>query len=351
MPLSLKDNFELAAQAVAYARKIIKKGSTQIENNSLSSDEYDELFDFVKEHREFMRSQLQISESSRIISNERLYRYEKLVALSTAYGLGNCFELSLQAFDFLLSNPKASDTNVEIFDIKGSDHIFIVIGRDPKSDPNDPMSWGKNAVICDPWSSQVYKASEYLTELKGFKRTFDDSERALNTLEDFDPTKHQLVTGKGNNYSAAEIRILKDKNIPEVIDIFKIKAAYLLDKIPAYKNKLIRCQLQNKTAIISESIENLDKMENSLRQKIKELNNFRSTTPDFRTLSTALYDLLERTQRAITPTSQVQDILKKYDAIMKYPKLAFFSRQAPSKPVIEQPVSIVFSQPIPLHRS
>lgn len=41
---------------------------------------------------------------------------------------------------------------------------MLVIGRNPHSDPDDINTWGKNAVICDPWANRFYEANQFKLE-------------------------------------------------------------------------------------------------------------------------------------------------------------------------------------------
>ena len=67
---------------------------------------------------------------------------------------GNCGEFSSLAFMYLY------DKNVrpiEWMALIGADHAFVVIGRNKKSNINNALSWGANAVICDPWGQGFRK--------------------------------------------------------------------------------------------------------------------------------------------------------------------------------------------------
>lgn len=75
-----------------------------------------------------------------------------------------CSELSLWALDYILNHVPGVDA--ELYKIKGSDHVFLVINRQQNnSEPDKPETWGKSAVICDPMVNKVYSASEYIPEL------------------------------------------------------------------------------------------------------------------------------------------------------------------------------------------
>lgn len=41
---------------------------------------------------------------------------------------------------------------------------MLVIGRNPCSKPDDIDTWGKNAVIYDPWANRFYEANQFKSE-------------------------------------------------------------------------------------------------------------------------------------------------------------------------------------------
>jgi len=105
--------------------------------------------------------------------------------------IGKCGELTTLVLFYLLK--KRLPVRVEILNFdekKKGDHTFVVIGRDPGSDLNDPSTWGKNAVIVDPWLRIAYPVSlapQHLKNCCGFDRS-----TGLPKLEPFDPNKHHI---------------------------------------------------------------------------------------------------------------------------------------------------------------
>ncbi len=51
----------------------------------------------------------------------------------------------------------------------GGEHVFVVIDRDPHSDPNDPRTWGDRAVVVDSWAGKedVFRAGQAGREIFG----------------------------------------------------------------------------------------------------------------------------------------------------------------------------------------
>lgn len=70
---------------------------------------------------------------------------------------GNCDELAALAFAYLAE--KAGRTRpLEIFQVFGGDHAFVVIGRRDSRTGGDMTTWNADAVICDPWAEHVCSA-------------------------------------------------------------------------------------------------------------------------------------------------------------------------------------------------
>ena len=69
----------------------------------------------------------------------------------------------------------------------------VVIGRDPGSSPLDMRTWGKNAIMCDPWADEVYPLSDV--------RKFQQPEKDVKVFIGSEP-KHYL---SGNFSIEAEV--------------------------------------------------------------------------------------------------------------------------------------------------
>lgn len=48
---------------------------------------------------------------------------------------------------------------------RGPDHVMLVIGRDPSTDPTSPSTWGETTVICDPWAERSYPVARFNEEM------------------------------------------------------------------------------------------------------------------------------------------------------------------------------------------
>lgn len=78
-------------------------------------------------------------------------------SVSKRFGCGNCAEHAAIAFIYL------RDAQIRPLDFMAymkawTDHAFVVLGREESSDLGDPGTWGKSAVVCDPYYDVAYSA-------------------------------------------------------------------------------------------------------------------------------------------------------------------------------------------------
>lgn len=113
---------------------------------------------------------------------------QKIAAVAKKHGIGTCLEMSAVALDYCIENRVSQ--RAEIFYLEGGNHVFLVLGRDPKSTPSNYEEWGSNAVICDTWSGKVFPSSEIDSNLKNFVKLKTVGTHISTILEPFDPKKH-----------------------------------------------------------------------------------------------------------------------------------------------------------------
>lgn len=113
---------------------------------------------------------------------------QKIAQTAQRFKVGTCYELAAVGFDYAV-NQKAIQ-RVEIFCIENGNHVFLVIGRDPKSDPKNFKTWGP-AVICDPWRGKTYRADEKDAFVNFKSQDFIDG-KFVTSLEPFDPKTQSL---------------------------------------------------------------------------------------------------------------------------------------------------------------
>lgn len=91
-----------------------------------------------------------------------------LITKKTA--IGNCGHMSSIAL-FKAMEMGIWNTHIDFVSIKQGDHALIVIGRDPKSDPQDYKTWGLNAVVLDTWAGKIFKINEVVAHLQNWGGT------------------------------------------------------------------------------------------------------------------------------------------------------------------------------------
>lgn len=229
--ISLQETLDIAARAKQHARTLVLKGSTQLENNKLlytNREMREALFVGVKQVRDACSKTF--DNAKRILEKDEVVNYyENEIAFSCKYSLGNCFELALQALDHVLRKERV-DMFAELYLLQGGDHGFLVLNRKPESDPELPETWGDAAVICDPWSNEVYPAIQYRLKLKDFYRDIDGE----NLVEDFDPDKHTLKP-----YGDMNTQYLhRYRNVGRIKTNFIEEMRYFILVLEEYRDKL-----------------------------------------------------------------------------------------------------------------
>jgi len=82
----------------------------------------------------------------------------QMAAKAEHVGCGNCGEQAALAFVHLHERLRARP--LDFMARTDKDHAFVVIGRVSGSDAGDFHTWGKEAVVCDPWVGKAYPARE-----------------------------------------------------------------------------------------------------------------------------------------------------------------------------------------------
>lgn len=77
---------------------------------------------------------------------------------------GNCGEQAAIAFMFLYDRGVRP---IDYMSRVNANHAFVVIGRKLPSKASAPSTWGKDAVICDPWAGHAYAARLSRHRMKG----------------------------------------------------------------------------------------------------------------------------------------------------------------------------------------
>ncbi len=170
----------LATKSLQYARSSIREGSTWLENNVLPREEQENLSSRVQTMREHVKSQREQWLKNNLWLKDTPLDSSVYFHLCLKHALlerlGNCMELSTVALYFALQTADQhllhSDSHylAEVVQTKDQSHAFVIFGRLRNSDLTDPKTWGKNAVVCDPWANRCYAASTIASNLQGFSQ-------------------------------------------------------------------------------------------------------------------------------------------------------------------------------------
>ncbi len=116
--------------------------------------------------------------------------------------IGNCGEMAAVAF-FKALEKGMWNVPVDIVYITNGDHAFLVIGREPDSDPENYKTWGPSAVVVDAWSKKVYKVSDLEANLEDYFGL--DETTGEPKLRPFDPKTQGLAVVLSSGTSIREL--------------------------------------------------------------------------------------------------------------------------------------------------
>lgn len=195
--MGLEENLALGRKAADFARHIVKFGTTHLGFDALPEERQRELEDM----RDIMRELTDYDEEdpfSLIEVNGEISRFQNEVDRINTFEFGNCHEMACIGLDYVLKESKQRaelcilevrpDLTSDVMDEEEaeqlSDHAFLLIGSEAVGDEiYEPEKWGKDAVICDPWSGDVFPAHEYKTQL----RRYDEKINRVGKYEEQPP--------------------------------------------------------------------------------------------------------------------------------------------------------------------
>lgn len=150
--VKLNRNLELAKEAIVHVKQALPLGA--VNDGTLSCCEV------VRHNKllEIMRKDYE-SRYDKLPKMPEFEFYRLVSDVAKEHKIGNCFEQSCVAFSFL--RDVYNVRKVDRFRVFNADHGFVVIGRIPNSDITNPFSWGAKAVVCDPWASLYYIATDF----------------------------------------------------------------------------------------------------------------------------------------------------------------------------------------------
>ncbi|QRN03561.1 hypothetical protein GH742_06635 [Legionella sp. MW5194] len=107
----------------------------------------------------------------------------------------NCAEFS-DIFVHLFNKLNLKNERIELFEISNSDHGFVVLSRDPDSNPAQFKTWGDRALVVDVWAGKIYPATSIPEQLSTFSSmdiTLGKATRHYVFIAPFIPGYHTLA--------------------------------------------------------------------------------------------------------------------------------------------------------------
>lgn len=171
----------VVVEAVNQTRKEISYSNTHPSFNGLDDNRKSDINDTMRKMR------ASAGHGSVPLTAEMITR---AAVSAKQFSHGNCHEYSCVLAEHLMK--QLPELTVEIVKIKYGDHAFVVIGRDQDSDIASPETWGANAIVCDAWTGDVYKASELHKRLLTSSFISTNSGEDLRVLKSYNPEFHRL---------------------------------------------------------------------------------------------------------------------------------------------------------------
>lgn len=163
---AIHPNEQIALDALVNARSRLPESASDVDKNELDHASFAALQARMggerKKFHEKVAGPLGLEDDFILLQHE--------TALATISGIGNCGELAGFAFDHVCRTHP--EVNAEVIQMVNGNHVVLVVGRKPGSNPKDPASWGDDAFICDPLEKTVYQAKEYQDKLKAYVNPF-----------------------------------------------------------------------------------------------------------------------------------------------------------------------------------
>jgi hypothetical protein len=99
--------------------------------------------------------------------------YLVMAQTATEYKVGNCGEHAAVAYVHLKYEKNLR--KVVLACLKGGDHAFVIIGMDPNGDISNLKTWGKAAVVFDPWAKRYFPAEQLFDQLNQINKIFQET--------------------------------------------------------------------------------------------------------------------------------------------------------------------------------
>lgn len=225
-------NEAVAKEACEHARTYILMGSTQLINNSYDIEQRRSLNKAIGDIRYLSKEYGYFS----LEFDAVIQKFYRIIKLCRKFSLGNCEELALMALDYVIHS--VPDTNAEVYQIKGGDHAFLVIGRKKNSLSSQPETWGDDAYICDPWANKYFPARQYLAKVENYYFEKDPQTNVFfNRTQSFAPGRHKLQLVKDMNTDYLR-RVCTEPHRKYIVTLFTKKSQALLVSILSLEGKM-----------------------------------------------------------------------------------------------------------------
>lgn len=165
----LKVNLMYAHEALRYTSEVLP-----YEPINYGEDLQGISFDAIR-RVDLMRQEMELAFKGELEPHHNFDKVYKIIAeIAKKHQAGNCGEQVAVAYLYLKNEKNLR--RIEKLCLVNGDHGFLVIGRDPLSDITQPKTWGKAAVVCDPWGKKYFQAGQLLEQLNQLsERTLYDS--------------------------------------------------------------------------------------------------------------------------------------------------------------------------------
>ncbi len=231
------NNEQLYAQALkakSYARDIIRISRTAPEENA-KEPRYKHAHNTCIQQMRLIAIHMW-EDPLQLETDLRVLEFEAFIKASAKYSIGNCSELCMHVLDYYLTNDVENRTRVELFCLANpSDHVFVVINRKRNSDEDNPHTWGKQALICDPLMNMVYPAIKYKDNLMDFEYNLQK-----NTYIPFNEAEHHLqsIPGFSTDY------LNENRQPQQLVERLQQKLTLLLNTLQTHHVSLETVQAQ-----------------------------------------------------------------------------------------------------------
>lgn len=209
---TLYTNLQLACNAVNATRMVVRDSTSHPQRSGNTVRAMQTITQTLEEQRE-KEKELNLDNCARLGIGYRIKKAEKdkidfefeysqstydialnsIVNLTLQSGIANCYEMTYLAMREAknLNENLSLSTLVEPYRLSNGDHAFMVVGRDPHLVALDWRYLGKDAVVGDAWSGNVFPVATFREQMTSFRSVIFNGCR-YNLILSFNPKHHHL---------------------------------------------------------------------------------------------------------------------------------------------------------------